>query len=131
MPIYAGSAWMSLSARAVEVIASAPRQVTSFFQHVPVADEACFHTILRNDTALTFAPGDARYIRWTEGEAHPEVLTISDLDSMVASGAHFGRKFDEDVDSSVLDRLDSLSRSSHPNGTQPSFTDAQRAGLDP
>jgi hypothetical protein len=110
MPIYAGSVLMSLSARAVDVITSAPRHATSFFHHVPVAAEACFHTIVRNDTSLTFAPGDARYMRWNEGRSHPEVLTASDLDNISASGAHFGRKFDEAVDSSVLDRLDSLSR---------------------
>ena len=85
--------------------------MSSFFHHVPNADEAYFHTVLGNTTGLTFAPGDARYIRWTQGEAHPEVLTAADLGGMVASGAHFGRKFDELVDSSVLDRLDVISRS--------------------
>ncbi len=37
---------------------------------------------------------------------------------MVASGAHFGRKFDEAVDASVLDRLDVLSRSSRSDDNQ-------------
>ncbi len=50
---------------------SCPRTVSSFFHHVPIADEAWFHTVLRNSTGLTFAPGDARYIHWTEGEAAP------------------------------------------------------------
>jgi hypothetical protein len=113
VPIYTGSTWMSLSSRAVEAIISSPRRVSSFFHHVPNADEAYFHTVLGNTTGLTFAPGDARCIQWTQGEAHPEVLTADDLDGMVASGAHFGRKFDELVDSSVLDRLDVLSRSSN------------------
>jgi hypothetical protein len=64
---------------------------------------------LANTTALTFAPSYARYIRWTEGN-HPEVLTARDIDSMMASGAHFARKFDELIDSSVLDELDELSK---------------------
>jgi hypothetical protein len=81
-----------------------------------VPDEAYFQTVLRNAKGLTFAPGGARYMRWTEGEPHPDVLRLGDLDSMVASAAHFGRKFDELVDSSVLDRLDVLSRSSSPHG---------------
>jgi Core-2/I-Branching enzyme len=116
VPIFIGSMWMSLSARAVEVLLSCPKRVASFFHHVPVADEAYFHTVLGNATDLTFACGNARYIRWTEGEAHPAVLTVADLDSMVASGAHFARKFDEEFDSSVLDRLDVLSRSSGRDG---------------
>ena len=115
MAIYTGSMWMSLSARAVEVLLCRPKRVASFFHHVPIPDEACFHTVLHNASGLTFAPTYARYIRWTEGEPHPEVLSLDDIGGMVVSGAHFGRKFDEDVDSRVLDRLDLLSRSSGPN----------------
>ena len=118
VPIYTGGTWMSLSARAVETLLSCPNRVSSFFHHVPVPDEAYFQTVLRNANGLTFAPGGARYMRWTEGEPHPDVLRLGDLDSMVASGAPFGRKFDELVDSSVLDRLDVLSRSSSPHGAE-------------
>jgi hypothetical protein len=118
VPVHYGSMWMSLSARAVGAISSCPHHLSSFFQHVPIADEACFHTILRNTAGLTFAPGYARYIRWTDEQAHPEVLTVSDLDGMVASGAHFGRKFDEAVDASVLDRLDALRSSSRSNDAE-------------
>lgn len=82
VPIYTGSMWMSLSARAVDVLFSCPRPLASFFHHVPIADEAYFHTVLGNSTGLTFAPGYARYIRWAEGQPHPEVLTVADLDSI-------------------------------------------------
>jgi Core-2/I-Branching enzyme len=118
VPIFAGSTWMDLSARAVEVITSSSRAVTSFFHHVPSPDEAWFHTVLHNSTSITFAPTDARYIRWNEGEPHPEVLTIEDLDDIRASGAHFGRKFDMAVDALVLDSLDVLSRSSRSDVNQ-------------
>jgi Core-2/I-Branching enzyme len=106
VPIYTGSMWMNLSVPAVEVLLACPRRVASFFHHVPIADEAYFHTVLRNAAGLAFAPGDARYTRWAEGQPHPEVLTTGDLDKIVASGAHFARKFDDDVDSSVLGYLD-------------------------
>ena len=46
---------MSLSARGVEVISSIPRQLTSFFHHVPIPDEAFFQTVLRHDAGLSFA----------------------------------------------------------------------------
>ena len=118
LSVYRGSMWMSLSARAVEVLLSCPKRVASFFHQVPIPDEAFFHTVLRNAASLTFATGDARYMRWTEGEPHPEVLRAGDLNSMVASGAHFGRKFDQLVDSSVLDGLDVLSRSSSPHDAE-------------
>jgi hypothetical protein len=110
IPVHFGEAWMSLSAPAMAAICSSPHRVMSFFRHVQVPDEAWFHTILANTTALTFAPGYDRYIRRTEGSPHPVVLTSQDIDSMMASGAHFARKFDELIDSSVLDELDQLSK---------------------
>lgn len=109
VPIHTGSMWMSLSVAAVETILAAPKRTASFFHHVPIADEAYFHTVLRNANGLRFAPGNARYLRFSEAELHPEVLTAADLGSMVSSGAHFGRKFDDEVDSSVLEYLDTHS----------------------
>ncbi len=105
LPIYTGSSWTSLSARAVATVLSAPGPVMSFFRHVPVADEACFHTILGNAAGLTLAPGNARFIKWDHNDS-PEILTSSDLEAMFASGAHFARKFDDEVDATILDRLD-------------------------
>jgi hypothetical protein len=96
----------------MEAICSAPQRVMRFFHQVPIADEACFHTILKNTMGLTFAPDNARFIRWGQRIAGPDLLTADDLDVMVASGAWFARKFDELVDSSVLDHLDMLSNSS-------------------
>ena len=57
VPIHVGGQWMSLSARAMEAICSSDGKVRSFFRHVPVADEACLHTILVNAGNLTFAAG--------------------------------------------------------------------------
>jgi hypothetical protein len=107
VPIYAGSSWMSLSRPAVAAILAAPRRVTSFFRHVPIPDEACFQTILCNAPGLRFAPGNGRFIRWGQAvKEHPDILTVDDLAAIVASGAHFARKFDADIDSEVLDLLD-------------------------
>jgi len=112
MPIHTGSQWMNLSAGAMEAICSAPQRVMRFFHQVPIADEACFHTILKNTKELTFAPDNARFIRWGQRKASPDVLTADDLEVMISSGARFARKFDELVDSSVLDHLDLLSKRS-------------------
>ena len=59
---------------------------------------------------LTFAPGEARYVRW-EDKDNPELLTGKDLAAITGSGAHFARKFDELVDRSVLDQLDLIGKS--------------------
>jgi len=104
-PIYVGSSWMSLSRRAALAVLSTPRRVVSFFRRVPMPDEACFHTILGNAAGLTFATGNRRFIRFDEKES-PEILTIYDLEMLLQSGAHFARKFDDQIDGTVLDLLD-------------------------
>lgn len=52
------------------------------------------------------APDDLRYVDWTGGGDHPKVLTLRDLDALLASSKLFARKFDPTVDEVVLDRLD-------------------------
>jgi hypothetical protein len=106
VPIYEGSVWMDLSARAIEAVCASSGNVRSFFRHVPCADEACLHTILGNTTGLSFAPGNGRFIRWAPGAESPDILTLGDLTDIRSSGAHFARKFDERVDAAVLDHLD-------------------------
>jgi Core-2/I-Branching enzyme len=109
LPIYTGSMWMSLSAPAMDAICSAPPRVRSFFHHVPIADEAYFQSVLGNSPALTFSPNNGRFIRWIDENESPVILTSADLREALASGAQFGRKFDELVDPRVLRELDELS----------------------
>jgi hypothetical protein len=52
-----------------------------------------------------------RFARFSRpGAPHPDTLTSADLDAALASGADFARKFDAEVDSEVLDRLDERRR---------------------
>jgi hypothetical protein len=68
--------------------------------------------VLAHAKELTFAPNNARYINWEPDSESPMVLTTPDLQAAMASGAHFARKFDCDVDPDVLDQLDDLSAQS-------------------
>jgi hypothetical protein len=110
VPLYTGRVWMGLSSDALKAVCSAPRRLVSYFHHVPCAAEAFFHTVLGNTKGLRVAPRDPWFVRHPHEASHPDVLTSSDLSILMASGAIFARKFDESVDSSVLDRLDVLSR---------------------
>jgi hypothetical protein len=49
------------------------------------------------------------YICW-QSESSPKFLTIDDYDAIASSGKQFARKFDLDVDSTVLERIDTLLR---------------------
>lgn len=115
LPLYWGSQWMSLSRPAMQSLFNAPREVAAYFRRVPIADEAFVHTVLFNDRRLSFASDNRRYIKWNQDSSHgsPEVLTSTDLPQLRTSPAHFARKFDEQVDASVLDTLDLWARTGH------------------
>jgi hypothetical protein len=68
--------------------------------------ESFFHTVLLNTPDLSASLDNRRYIVWARDAAHPKLLQLEDLDGMLASGQHFARKFDLEVDSTVLDELD-------------------------
>jgi len=60
-----------------------------------------------------------RFYRFVKdgGAAHPETLTIEDLDAIQASGAFFARKVDLGASAELLDRLDSQHAGSSSPGT--------------
>jgi hypothetical protein len=49
-----------------------------------------------------------RYIEWlkVKGNKSPNVLTVKDFPSIIASGMHFARKFDIQTDEKILDMID-------------------------
>jgi hypothetical protein len=88
-----------------EFVQSRP-DVVRFFEHVLIPDELFFQTIVMSSHLReTVENENLRYIDWSR-EPAPAVLGRGDLDAMLASGKLFARKFDEQIDSEVLDALD-------------------------
>lgn len=80
------------------------RRFVRFFKHVNIPDESFFHTILLNSPlASTVIDDDLHYADWSELQSHPKTLGHDDIDSALASGRLFARKFD---DPNVLDAID-------------------------
>jgi hypothetical protein len=106
---YGGSAYWCLSGPLVHFVHGFLREhpdYVRFFEHVFVPDELFFQTIIMNSQLRdTVENDDLRYLDWSR-EPAPAVLTVDDLPVLVESGKLFARKFDETVDSDVLDALD-------------------------
>ncbi len=105
--LYGGSAYSSLrwpaAAHLREFCRNRP-DVVGHFRHTLSPEEAIFQTILVNSGRFTLVPDCKRYFDFTGSRYnHPRVLKLDDVPRALASGAHFGRKFD---DARVLDRLD-------------------------
>jgi hypothetical protein len=108
-PCRYGSQWCTLSQRAVAALLDALRAepgLEAYYRHTLIPDESLLQTVLCARPELRIDTDHRRFIRWRDGDDHPSVLTVADLPELLASRAHFGRKFDDRVDAAVLDTLD-------------------------
>ena len=107
---YGGSFFCTLSARAVRYARAFAREnpeVVAFFRAALAPEEAFLQTVLINSGQFRFVPDSRRYVDFTgTRDSHPRTLGTADLDAVLASGAHWARKFDPGHDAGVLDLLD-------------------------
>jgi hypothetical protein len=108
---YQGMAYWWLPRDALEYVAqfvAANPGYLRFFRRVLSSSESFFQTILANSAFRDrLVDDDLRYVDWSGGGEHPAVLTVSDFPKLASSPGLLARKFDEDVDREVLDRIDS------------------------
>ena len=106
---HVSSDWVTLSRRALRAVigfARRERRVMRHYRRTIIPTESFFATALMNEPGLRVGTEPHRYARFGRDKVHPDVLRGADLDELLASGAHFARKFDTAVDAEVLDELD-------------------------
>ena len=107
---YGGSAYFCITKKHVSYLLKYLNDKTDlikFFTRVFAPDELFFQTILLNsELKKTIVNNNLRYIRWSEDGRTPCTLTFKDKDALLSSPALFARKFDIDVDESILNLLD-------------------------
>ncbi|RSK49057.1 beta-1,6-N-acetylglucosaminyltransferase [Hymenobacter rigui] len=110
--VYGGnmSCWYTLSRAAAEYLVNffaVHQELHQFGRLSWGSDEFLVATVLYNSPLReTLHNNSLRYIDWSTGGAHPRLLTSADLPGMLASGCFWGRKFNLDTNSAVLDALD-------------------------
>lgn len=83
-------------------------EIEKFFSKTWGPDEFLFNTILMNSPHKeNVINNNFRYIDWSKGGSRPKVLTVQDYPSLAASDCLIARKFDVEVDSAILDKIDS------------------------
>ena len=108
---YGGSQWFCMHRDHVEFVLSFLEEhpeVVSFYKRSLIPDEMFFQTILMNSEVRDEIVNDSkRYIDWSKRcTPLPATLFTEDISRMERSGKFFGRKFDTEMDSRVLDILD-------------------------
>lgn len=109
---YIGNQWMILSKHFCEFITYSPELsiFKEFYRNTLIADESFFQTVLMN---TTFTPkiiyDDKREIDWIESsdiKLRPRDFLTNDSDMLMNSNNLFARKFDENIDSGILNILE-------------------------
>ena len=113
--LHGGSAFSSLRWPVVlhlrDYLAAHP-EVVEYFRATLSPEEAVFQTVLCSSSEyrtgdLRLDPDCKRYFDFSGSQLnHAGVLTPDDLPAIIASGAHFARKFDQDLHPELLDALD-------------------------
>jgi hypothetical protein len=111
LEVFGGSAWWTLSAASARHVLESyrsDRRLRWFFRLTSVPEELYVHTVLANSHRSPHLKGPVTYARFDReySKRHPLVWTVRDLDELEASSMYFARKFDETVDSAVMDHLD-------------------------
>ncbi|MFL5966870.1 MAG: beta-1,6-N-acetylglucosaminyltransferase [Gaiellaceae bacterium] len=108
--LYIGSAYWALTPAAVASVDQTVREqpgLVSYLRRTAHPSESFFQVALMNSPLRdTIVSDDLHYIDWSENLPSPKTLTVDDLPALEASPAFFARKFDENVDTRVLDELD-------------------------
>lgn len=108
--IYGGDFWFQANERAIDRLLNDPSvpRLVQYYSSRRNVDESLFHTALCNQPDLRICKDHKRYEDWSSDGKHPKWLEASDVPKMVASGAHFARKFRPDgivqdfIDQTVL-----------------------------
>lgn len=106
---YVGSLWFTANRRAAAKLinlSERDRATVNYMKRRWHATESFVHSVLGNCSDISIDLNSRRFARWTKNAANPNNLGLEDLPDMLASTAHFARKFVHG--SPVLDQLDKL-----------------------
>jgi hypothetical protein len=114
---YGGSQWWALTTDTVSEILRYLEKNRSYLRYhrfTLLSDEIFFQSILnhiaKNNNGMVFKP-PLTYVNWTRKNVTlPVIFTSSDLDELVNQPASmlFARKFDVEVDSTILEMIDNI-----------------------
>ncbi|WP_158795391.1 beta-1,6-N-acetylglucosaminyltransferase [Pedobacter sp. L105] len=110
--LYGGnrSCWWTITSEAAAYLSAyfkANPKMMRFLRLTWGSDEFIMASILMNSPYKDkLVNENYRYIDWSGGKAHPEILKVKDAEAIIHSGMLFARKFDLETDSDILHLLD-------------------------
>jgi hypothetical protein len=82
------------------------KKLVTFFKYVWGADEFLFSTIVYNSPFKQKTKENLTYVDWEiQNKGHPKTLMIDDFEKIMASDKLFERKFDINIDQSIINKI--------------------------
>lgn len=96
--------WFSLNNECVEYILENESFIIKHFKNTHAPDETFIATMLYNSNEFNERVRPSkRNIKFKDGK--PTVLKLKDFDRLIQSGDFFARKFDENIDKDIIDKI--------------------------
>lgn len=105
-----GSNWVTISNECLEYIMTQQRKINRITRFSNCADEIFLQTILKNtkfyERSSKYGLDNLRFIDWERGNnLSPYIFTSSDYEDLIKSDKLFARKFDENIDRDIIDKI--------------------------
>ena len=101
---YKGTNWFSITHELVKYVLARENIIRKQFYHTVCADEVFLHSIVMDSPYReTVVSNSLRAVDWTRGD--PYVYKAEDVDELLNSENLFGRKFDENIDRSAIEKI--------------------------
>lgn len=109
LQLYGGANWFTLNREMAAYVAAYPTRNPKFlkqFKWTRCADEIIVQTILLNSPFASRIINDClRFIDWSSGPEYPHVFRKTDSSRVEEHPGFFARKFDEAVDSEIIETI--------------------------
>lgn len=107
---YGGSYFATISSQCAEYLHYFTKEhsrVLDYYKKTFIPEESLIQTILVNSNKFNLCNSNYRYTDFANSRhGHPRILTSKDYSILTKDNIHFARKFDVNVDSTILDKLD-------------------------
>lgn len=105
---YFGSTWWCLNRRTVDWVMNYLEKNPRYYQFFSTClcpDESFFHTLVMLSPYSQDIEDYLHYIDWSEGKNSPKTFRTADVETILKSGKLMARKFDIEIDRSVVELL--------------------------
>ena len=110
---YFGSQWWTLTTNCCEYIVKYCKdnpEYIKYFKNTIIPDECFFQTIFMNSEFKNYRKENLTFVNWKENSRSPSILKESDFELIERKSENFcfARKFDQDVDNRIFNKINDI-----------------------